>query len=157
MFLNIYILKNKLVLGCFILLTYMGFSQTHSIEPDHIKTIILKPALTNTYAPIVKLGQQLLLSFDDLNAERDLLVRHVGIVRIGLECLVDFEPLNVAVIHLRHELRELDHLLGRGQVADFDAALEFVAPEQPHRHGERSDDTVVNEGQHEVRHRPCER
>ncbi len=69
MFLNIYILKNKLVLGCFILLTYMGVSQTHSIEPDHIKTIILKPALTNTYAPIVKLGQQLLLSFDDLNAD----------------------------------------------------------------------------------------
>jgi hypothetical protein len=62
-------LKNKIVLGCFIVLSNIGFGQSQFSDPDHIKTIILKPALTNTYAPIIKLGQQLILSFDDLNAD----------------------------------------------------------------------------------------
>ena len=37
--------------------------------PDHIKTVVLKPLHQETYAPIVKLGEKLLLSFDDINSD----------------------------------------------------------------------------------------
>ena len=46
-----------------------GFSQTDSMDAEHIKTVILKPTATNAYAPIVQLGQKLMLTFDDLNAD----------------------------------------------------------------------------------------
>ena len=37
-------------------------------DAEYIKTIILKPMRTNAYAPIIRLGEKLWLSFDDLNA-----------------------------------------------------------------------------------------
>ena len=36
----------------------------------HIKTVVLKPADPETYTPIVKLGEKLILSFDDISSER---------------------------------------------------------------------------------------
>lgn len=47
----------------------LGYSQTNLTEPDYIKTIIFKPTTTNNYAPIIKLGERIQLSFDDLNAD----------------------------------------------------------------------------------------
>lgn len=46
-----------------------GFSQTEITEPSYIKTIILKPIAANAYAPIIRLGENIALSFDDLNAD----------------------------------------------------------------------------------------
>ncbi|MBL4939382.1 MAG: DUF5103 domain-containing protein [Lutibacter sp.] len=39
------------------------------LDAKHIKTIIFKPVKANSYAPIIKLGEKLTLSFDDLNAD----------------------------------------------------------------------------------------
>ena len=47
----------------------IGFSQSNFIEPDNIKSIVFKPRNANSYAPIIKLGEKLILSFDDLNAD----------------------------------------------------------------------------------------
>ena len=38
--------------------------------PPYIKTVVLKPADPEAYTPIVKLGEKLILSFDDINAEQ---------------------------------------------------------------------------------------
>jgi hypothetical protein len=46
-----------------------GFSQNNHKDAEHIKTIILKPTAINSYAPIVQLGEKLMLTFDDLNAD----------------------------------------------------------------------------------------
>ncbi|WP_298284844.1 DUF5103 domain-containing protein [uncultured Lutibacter sp.] len=47
----------------------MIFSQDEIIEPNHIKTIILKPVGVNAFAPIIRLDEKIKLSFDDLNAD----------------------------------------------------------------------------------------
>ena len=57
------------IISIFCLFIYqIGLSQSNFTEPDYIKSIVFKPSNTNTYAPIIKLGDKLLLSFDDLNA-----------------------------------------------------------------------------------------
>lgn len=38
--------------------------------PPHIKTVVLKPADPEAYAPIVQMGEKLILSFDDLSSDR---------------------------------------------------------------------------------------
>ncbi len=53
----------------FIYFIQFSYSQTNFTEPNYIKTIIFKPAALNTYAPIIKLGERINLSFDDLNAD----------------------------------------------------------------------------------------
>ena len=40
------------------------------VPPLNIKAIVLKPINPNFYAPIIKLGESLKLSFDDINAEQ---------------------------------------------------------------------------------------
>jgi hypothetical protein len=40
--------------------------------PPHIKTVVLKPADPEAYAPVIKMGEKLLLSFDDLSSERQI-------------------------------------------------------------------------------------
>jgi hypothetical protein len=47
------------------------YSQSNYTEPDYIKTIIFKPAASNTYTPIIRLGERINLSFDDLNANEE--------------------------------------------------------------------------------------
>lgn len=39
------------------------------VPPTNIKSIVLKPIKPNTYAPIIQLGEKLILSFDDINAQ----------------------------------------------------------------------------------------
>lgn len=60
----------------FIFLLLLFFSITVSsqesddvIEPDFIKTIVLKPTNTNSYAPIISLNSSFIFSFDDLEAQ----------------------------------------------------------------------------------------
>lgn len=40
--------------------------------PSHIKTIVLRPSDPDVYVPVIRLGETLLLSFDDLNGERTM-------------------------------------------------------------------------------------
>lgn len=47
-------------------------SQVKISDAGNIKTVVFNAAAANTYTPIVQLGQRLMLSFDDINAdERD--------------------------------------------------------------------------------------
>ncbi|MHB1147508.1 MAG: type IX secretion system plug protein [Lutibacter sp.] len=61
--------KNRFIFFCFLCSVQFGFSQTDYKDAEHIKTIILKPMAINAYAPIVRLGEKLQLTFDDLNAD----------------------------------------------------------------------------------------
>ncbi|MGV8947059.1 MAG: DUF5103 domain-containing protein [Lutibacter sp.] len=61
--------KNGFIFFYFLCSVQFGFSQNDYPDAEHIKTIILKPTSTNTYAPIVQLGEKLMLTFDDLNAD----------------------------------------------------------------------------------------
>jgi len=62
-------IKNSFIFFCFLCSVQFGFSQTDYKDAEHIKTIILKPMAINSYAPIVQLGENLMLTFDDLNAD----------------------------------------------------------------------------------------
>jgi len=62
-------IKNSFIFFSFLFSVQLGFSQTDGADAEHINTITLKPAAINSYAPIVRLGEKLLLSFDDLNAD----------------------------------------------------------------------------------------
>ena len=54
---------------CFVLFFLVGYSQNNFTEPNYIKSIVFKPTALNTYTPIIKLGESINLSFDDLNAD----------------------------------------------------------------------------------------
>ncbi len=62
-------LKNNILFSFFLFFFAFGFSQINSVEPENIKTIILNPFKTNTYTPIIRLGEKIQLIFDDLNAD----------------------------------------------------------------------------------------
>lgn len=62
-------LRKLLVLLAFLTANYPLASQEQQHDPEHIKTVVFKPGEFNTYAPIVRLGGMLKLSFDDLNAD----------------------------------------------------------------------------------------
>lgn len=60
----------KLILNCLILLFFqVNSAQIIFKDASNIKTIILKPSNLNSFVPIIKLGETLTLSFDDLNAD----------------------------------------------------------------------------------------
>jgi len=61
--------KNSFIFFWFLCSVQFGFSQINHKDAEHIKTIILKPMAINSYAPIVQLGENLMLTFDDLNAD----------------------------------------------------------------------------------------
>ncbi len=65
-------IKNGFIFFYFLCAFQFGFSQTDGTDAAHIKTIILKPMAINSYAPIVQLGEKLLLTFDDLNADEHI-------------------------------------------------------------------------------------
>jgi len=62
-------LKNIIPIICLLFSVQFAFSQINSSEPNYIKSIVLKPANINSYAPIIKLGEKFTLTFDDLNAD----------------------------------------------------------------------------------------
>ncbi len=61
--------KKSFLFFYFLCSAQFAFSQTDDMDAEQIKTIILMPTATNAYAPIVQLGQKLVLRFDDLNAD----------------------------------------------------------------------------------------
>ena len=61
--------KNSFIFFWFLCTVQFIFSQNGYMDAEHIKTIILKPTTINAYAPIVQLGEKLMLTFDDLNAD----------------------------------------------------------------------------------------
>lgn len=50
-------------------MSFQCFAQEVLSDPDFIKSVIFKPTNINSYAPIIRLGEKLYLSFDDLNAD----------------------------------------------------------------------------------------
>ena len=84
-------LKRGILLCCFVFAVHLSFSQSNFEEPAYIKTVIFKPISTNNYAPIIKLGERLVLTFDDLNADE-----HDYTYRIE-HCTVDWKPSNLLV------------------------------------------------------------
>tara|TARA_R110001583_G_scaffold68039_1_gene194064 strand:- start:2 stop:1267 length:1266 start_codon:yes stop_codon:yes gene_type:complete len=65
------LLNLKLIYSCFIafLVVQFSFSQAKVVEPENIKTVILRSGTTNLYTPIISLNDRLILSFDDINAD----------------------------------------------------------------------------------------
>ena len=66
-------IKSLLFLFAFIVCTTHSLqAQTHVIidPPDYIKSIELRPLAVNEYAPIVRLGNALILKFDDLEGDQ---------------------------------------------------------------------------------------
>lgn len=68
----------------------LGYSQSEVTEASHIKTIVFKPTSTNSYVPIVKLGEKLRLTFDDLNADE-----HDYTYKIE-HCTIDWDTSNLS-------------------------------------------------------------
>ena len=56
------------------------------MEPDNIKSIVFKSSVSNTYAPIIRLGERINLSFDDLNANEEDYTYKIE------HCNIDWEP-----------------------------------------------------------------
>ncbi len=50
----------------------LGQNSNIILPPLNIKSIVLKPLNPNDYAPIIKLGEKLILSFDDINADEKI-------------------------------------------------------------------------------------
>jgi len=64
----------KLIIIFFLVLARFVVKAQSSViidPPEYIKSIVLRPQLTNNYVPIIKLGQRFTLEFDDLNASQD--------------------------------------------------------------------------------------
>lgn len=85
------LLKNYFSFICLLFIIKLSYAQTNFIEPYHIKTVIFKPAALNTYVPIIKLGESINLSFDDLNADE-----HNYSYKIE-HCTIDWEVSNLMV------------------------------------------------------------
>lgn len=63
-------MKNVSILFFGLFLGFQCIGQEIFSDPDYIKTVVLKPNRINSYAPIIRLGEKLELSFDDLNADQ---------------------------------------------------------------------------------------
>ena len=63
--------KKVLLIGLILLCCFTSNAQQNNIilPPLNIKTIEFKPLKPEAYTPIVKLGEKLILSFDDINSE----------------------------------------------------------------------------------------
>ena len=68
----------------------VAYCQIDFSQPNNIKTIQLKPTATNSFAPIIKLGDKIQLSFDDLNADE-----HTYTYKIA-HCDIDWNVSNLS-------------------------------------------------------------
>ena len=66
-----HIKSNTLILLFLFIFSTTLTSQNINIvtPPSNIKSVVLKPVRPNSYAPIIQLGEKLILSFDDINAQ----------------------------------------------------------------------------------------
>lgn len=63
--------KSFLTYLCLIIsITTIAQNYNDVVEPDNFKTIILRPLEPNNYAPIIKLNESFIFSFDDLKASQ---------------------------------------------------------------------------------------
>lgn len=83
-------IKNGFIFLYFLCSVQFGFSQTDNIDAENIRTIILRPTAINAYAPIVQLGEKLMLTFDDLSADE-----HTYSYKI-VHCELDWTSSNLA-------------------------------------------------------------
>jgi len=69
-----YFLKKSILICLFSIIILPLSAQRNNIipPPPFIKTVVLKPLDPEVYAPIVKLGEKLILSFDDINAGENI-------------------------------------------------------------------------------------
>ncbi len=69
-----YFLKKSVLIYLFSIIFLPLSAQRNNIipPPPFIKTVVLKPLDPEVYAPIVKLGEKLILSFDDINAGENI-------------------------------------------------------------------------------------
>ncbi|WP_299526681.1 DUF5103 domain-containing protein [uncultured Lutibacter sp.] len=79
-------MKKYFLLFCFYYFVQLGFSQSNFTEPDNIKSIVFKSSVSNTYTPIIRLGERINLSFDDLNANEEDYTYKIE------HCSIDWEP-----------------------------------------------------------------
>lgn len=93
----------------------MSYSQSDFIEPDYIKTIIFKSTATNNYAPIIRLGEKLILSFDDLNADE-----HNYTYKIE-HCTLDWEVSNLSEFEFINGFAE-------DRIRDFENSFNTLQP-----------------------------
>ena len=80
------VLKKSIFCLCFGMVFQFAFSQIQLDDLPNIKSVILKPVGANRYAPIIRLGETLTLSFDDLIADE-----HDYTFKIE-HCDYDWEP-----------------------------------------------------------------
>ncbi|SFS65287.1 type IX secretion system plug protein [Lutibacter maritimus] len=83
-------MKNTLLFLVLAFLFNVAYCQIDFSQPNHIKTIQLKPIATNSFAPIIKLGDKIQLSFDDLNADE-----HTYTYKIA-HCDIDWSVSNLS-------------------------------------------------------------
>lgn len=93
----------------------LSYSQSDFIEPDYIKTIIFKSTATNNYAPIIRLGEKLILSFDDLNADE-----HNYTYKIE-HCTLDWEVSNLSEFEFINGFAE-------DRIRDFENSFNTLQP-----------------------------
>lgn len=62
-------MKKTLILLIFLGICELSFSQHDFEDASYIKTVIFRSNITNNYTPIIELGENLTLLFDDLNAD----------------------------------------------------------------------------------------
>ncbi|AMC11000.1 hypothetical protein Lupro_06950 [Lutibacter profundi] len=108
-------MKKYLLFFFYIYFVQFGYSQSDFTEPDYIKTIIFKPTATNNYAPIIRLGEKLVLTFDDLNADE-----HNYTYKIE-HCTLDWEISN---------LSEFEFITGYAEdrIRDFENSVNTLQP-----------------------------
>jgi len=80
----------------------LGYSQSEVTEASHIKTIVFKPTSTNSYVPIVKLGEKLRLTFDDLNADE-----HDYTYKIE-HCTIDWDTSNLSESNILMDMLKIE-------------------------------------------------
>ncbi|MCF6168884.1 DUF5103 domain-containing protein [Lutibacter sp.] len=93
----------------------LSYAQSDFIEPSYIKTIIFKPTATNNYAPIIRLGEKLILSFDDLNADE-----HNYSYKIE-HCTLDWEVSNLSEFEFINGFAE-------DRIRDFENSFNTLQP-----------------------------
>jgi len=59
--------KKLLIISLF--LSQFNYAQSNFEDANYIKSVVFKSSNINTYIPVIKMGEELLLIFDDLNAD----------------------------------------------------------------------------------------
>lgn len=80
-------MKNSSLFLLFFCFSHVFFGQI--TDAPNIKTVIFQSSNTNNYSPIVRLGEKMMLSFDDLNADEQNYYYKVE------HCEIDWTPSNL--------------------------------------------------------------